>query len=563
MQLARIITAVLVCAVATFTGCVSPGHTDITDITKLQQRILNQGPQDRAENGLGLMTPKSNLPRLHTITDPKTKRVKVSLSLNEAISRALANNTSIAISSYIPELTKQDIINAASAFDLQLNGGWSFQSSSSSTKRSNPTFGLSKRFIYGTSVQLNSSFDRSYRSGTSSTRYAGDVSIRLTQPLLRGFGLDANLYQFRVSSLRYQTSKSEFREVVLNTLRDVMVGYYDLVRTKKDIEISARLLRRTEAILELIKKRREFGFKGATVIEENQILAAVKGRKSALLNAQKAYQDAQESFAVLLADSEINVLKNPEIIPTTKLLDSKIAFSVADQLKSALKYSPVLEQARIAIKNSDLQVRYTKNQLLPALNLDASLRSSGSDKSQNVMWNEVLKSQRGQYNIGLSFSYPLGNRAAESRYASARLQRQQAKIRIQRTADSVALQVKELVRRIELSYNNLQLQRTVYKASKKQLEGMTALYGINEKGTIEKDSVGGITPLSVNIFLQTQASIAQAELAIAQAIQQYNSAIVQLQALTGELIKAQNIDLANALAEPLPETNIDSIKPKK
>ena len=567
MQYARIIAAVLVFAIATLNGCVSPGHDTITEITKLQRRILDQGPQDRQLDGLGLMTPKSNLPKLVTSVNPKTKRVQIKLSLSEALARALANNTDIAISSYAPELSRQEIISAAAAFDFNLNAGWNFQSRRSSGRRnssSNPTFGLAKRFVYGTSAELTTRFNRNYESGrNNSERFTGDVALRITQPLLRGFGLDANLFTFRLSSINYQTSKSQFRATVLDILRRVMGNYYVVIRTKREVEIASRLLSRTQAIYELIVKRREGGFKGATVIEVNQILAAVKARQAALLSAQKNYQDAQERLAVLLADTEINVLKNPEIIPTTKLCDTKINFSVADQLKAALKYSPRLEQARLTIKSSDLRVRYTKNMLLPRLDANITLGTSGDNRKRQTMWNEILKTSNNQYNIGLMFSYPLGNRAAESRYASARLQRQRNLVQIQQTADSIALSIKELVRRIELSYNTLQLQRTVFKAANKQLEGMTALYGINEKGTIEKDSVGGITPLSVNIFLQTQASIAQAEIAMIVAEQQYNSAIIELQALTGELIKAQNIDVAKSFAEPLPDKSIDSIKPSK
>ena len=553
--------AAVLLMIAAINGCVSPGRLEVNDVYRFQQHILEQGPQERSDKKLGLMTPQSTLAPFETSVNSKTNRVIVKLSLNDAIARALANSTDIAVVSYSPSISRQAVIEAAADFDFDLTGGWGYSGTKYKPLKHNATsganIGLTKKTIYGTNLSLTGEFNRHVNPlattppYSSSDVYTNQVSLQITQPLLRGFGTDFNLYNLRIARLNYKISESEFRQQVLTTINQVSNAYYALILARKEVEIAQRLYDKTIAVNKLLKGRATLD---VTNIELSQTRATINTRKNTLITSQKALIDAEEALARILSDSQINVLKSPEIIPTTNISETKLNIDVADQLATALRLSPTLEQARLAIRQSELTVKFAKNDLLPSLNLVAGYTPSGSAHTRNAEWNELLKSSNYGYNVGFTFEYPIGNRARKARLESARLGRLQSRVQIQQAADLLAQQIKERIRQVELSYESLQYQRKAYKAYQDQMEAFSARYGINDTGQIDKRA--GIKDLNAalfSLFLQIQADIALAETGIIRAKVQYNSALKDLQALTGELLLTNRVKLALPIAKPLPE----------
>ncbi len=110
-------------------GCVRPGDMDLNDMYRLQQSILARSPQNRPAEGLGLMRPTSrDLPLLKITKDTKTGQRSIRLDLREAVMRALANNVDIAIVSYDPQVAREQMVQAAAAFDYVLFGSLGYSS---------------------------------------------------------------------------------------------------------------------------------------------------------------------------------------------------------------------------------------------------------------------------------------------------------------------------------------------------------------------------------------------------------------------------------------------------
>ena len=107
-------------------GCVSPGRYDPTALVRYQKVMVPRSPQQRAgEEGLDSLRPlpPSAGPKIEIITDKKTGRSSVQLSLNEAIMLALANSLDIRAVSYDPAIAREEVVKAAAEFDYVLFGG--------------------------------------------------------------------------------------------------------------------------------------------------------------------------------------------------------------------------------------------------------------------------------------------------------------------------------------------------------------------------------------------------------------------------------------------------------
>ena len=115
----RFIMAVagLVCAAA---GCVMPKDVPNTMLSRYQRDLVAKGPQQRPDaEGLGLLGPKAGTtgPVFAVYKDPSGGRTQVYLSLDQAIMRCLANNPQIRTVGYQPAIAREQVIQAAAAFD--------------------------------------------------------------------------------------------------------------------------------------------------------------------------------------------------------------------------------------------------------------------------------------------------------------------------------------------------------------------------------------------------------------------------------------------------------------
>ena len=132
------IAAVCGVAVLALAGCVSPGRIDPDLLARYQEAVMKNSPQPRAgEDGLDLLRPVSGraVAPLKIVKDPKSGRGVVHLSLDDAIRLALANSLEIGVVGFDPAISRQQMIEAAAAFDYVLFG----ESSHIRSDRRSPT----------------------------------------------------------------------------------------------------------------------------------------------------------------------------------------------------------------------------------------------------------------------------------------------------------------------------------------------------------------------------------------------------------------------------------------
>ncbi len=117
----------LVASLLVLSSCVDPDEFDQSVVKRYQEARALQGPQAReSTTGLGFLEPAPPTgPRLK-VTQGTDGKAQINLSLDEAIMRCLANSLDIKVVSYDPETTRQQMIEAAAAFDYILFGsvGW-------------------------------------------------------------------------------------------------------------------------------------------------------------------------------------------------------------------------------------------------------------------------------------------------------------------------------------------------------------------------------------------------------------------------------------------------------
>jgi outer membrane protein TolC len=553
------ITLVIFMMMLAMHGCVSPGSVDVDDVYRLQQAIRSRSPQDRGEEGLAPLRPGGDrLPALTITPSEDGKNRLVPISLQDVVMRTLANNTDIAVVSYTPAIRREQMIQAAAAFDYVLFGSIGYDHTDSplntrlrragnttvagtSTSRT-LEWGIRQRTVTGANWSLTNTFLRSWDNATTDSTnrwYRPSLALQVTQPLLRDAWPMVNLAALRIARLDHEASMQEFREQVEQTVVEAMTAYYALIRAREDVRIAEQLLAATETTWKKIEQRKEID---AGKISRKQAESAVYSRQAVLLQARKIARDVQDRLVRLLGNSHVNLLQDDVVlVPTTRLPETLVEIDMEDQLLTALRLNPQLERLRIAIQQSEINLRVAKWQTLPSLNLTAGATMAGASRQgRSEAGNEFWSGDYISYSALLELEYPIGNREREAQLAEARLSRLQAVSQLQSISDQVALQVRERIRQIYERHAEMLVQRKAAAASRAELAALE-----------EKEETIRLTPEFLNLKLNAQASVARTEQAVIQARTDYATAILDLQQATGAVLESQRVQLAMpVVAEP-------------
>ena len=348
-------------------GCfISPGTVDPDAILRYQEALARRGPQQRrGADGLDSLrpAPAAGVPELKVVQDEKTGKRAVELTLDDAIVRALANNTEIGVVSFDPAIAREDVVQAAAAFDAvafaNLNRDKTDERTASifgggqSDTRSIEA-GVTGRTVTGatwTGKVTNSRLWDNIGLNMLRQRYEGQTVIEVTQPLLREGWMDYNLGRLRLARLNHKATLAAFREEVERIIFEVIRAYWMLSQARCDVVIQESLLASTKETLRKLQARVKVD---VTQVHIKQAEAAVATRSAQLIRARKVAMDVRDQLARLLSGVQINVLSDIEIVPVTVPAVAEVRIDEAGQILTALKHNPLLAQARHAIAMSEI-----------------------------------------------------------------------------------------------------------------------------------------------------------------------------------------------------------------
>ncbi|MCE5326752.1 MAG: TolC family protein [Planctomycetaceae bacterium] len=547
MNYLRLWTISLAVVLATVqAGCVSPGEVDQDVITRYQQAMLARSPVAReASEGIKSLQPSGNTGPTAAVVKDAAGQSAVLITLDDVIKWTLANNPDIAVVSFDPAVSYEQMVEAAAAFDYVLfaNASKTYTDQFSLAGRSSSAipaastandanFGIKQTTVTG--AQWSATFDvpRTYNDDYAPgfhEDWQPSLNLTVTQPLLRNAWPTFNLAQLRIARVNEKITTQAFRQTVEQSVTDAVAAYWNLHQARRNVGVQEELLKMTESTLEKVKARMAVD---ATIIQLSQIQSALETRRSLLVQGRKALGDAQQVLARLVGSRQVNVLSY-NVVTQTLPVTAKVEINTTDQLLTALRYNPLLEQARLALQVADINVDVAKNQTLPVLNFTAGTFVQGQGNSFHSGMDDLWHSEMVGYNIGLQFEYPIGNRAAEAELRRQRLLRLKQIATIQANADTIALNVGQQIRQIASTYEQMQVQQKALEYSRTLLKALE-----------DSEIKGRLTPEYLNVKLNAQADVAQAELLVIQATVNYNTALIQLAQQTGTVLEFNGVKMA-------------------
>ena len=180
----------------------------------------------------------------------------------------------------------------------------------------------------------------------------------------------------------------------------------------------------------------------------------------------------------------------------------------------AHRYRPDLNEARLRLEQIRPETVVTRNGLLPRLDLFITLSKTGFADSFSDAARDLPDSETYDVAAGASFSYFLGNRAAESRDLGALASRQQAAAAVANLDQLVVLDVR--------------LAATEVERARQQIAATAATRALREetlRAEQERFRVGVTTSLLV---AQAQRDLVQSQIDEFEAVVAYRVALIDL-----------------------------------
>src|SRR5271154_6052917 len=345
---------------------------------------------------------------------------KLMLSLDDAISLALENNLNIFVERFAPWIAETQLLKAqaggvpqnlrtqqgvrgsspSGSFAPVLSVGYSWQHAN--VPVNNPfisgtgtgtdilvvnqnysavNFGYTQGFHTGTnfSVTLNTA-----RSATNepdvffNPAFSPVLTATLSQPLLNGFGILPNTRYIIEAKNQIKVANSLFAQQVITVVTQTSNDYWELVYDRQNVKVEEAAVGVSQKLWQDNKKQLEIGTMAPLDVLTAESQLATDQQNLIVAQSAKLQQET-----VLLNDIAKNLMAKDvagiEIVPTTAIAIPDVVENIplSDAVQEAWKKRPELYQADLNLKNSQIEVKATRNALLPSLNAYVQYVSQG------------------------------------------------------------------------------------------------------------------------------------------------------------------------------------------
>jgi outer membrane protein len=507
------------------------------------------------------LPPMPNITRLGVTSDNT-----LTLSLNEAVKKALANNNDIEIArddvrfaetqlralegvydpfiSFTPQIDKR-ISPQTGVFSGTTSAG----TISSTTYSMNPS--IQKFFATG-----GGSYELSYintRAKTNSTAtifnpvYSGNLGLTFTQPLWRNRSIDNNRRQIRIQKKRLEQSDADFRLRTIDVISRVQQAYWDLVFALRDqqnqlanVNLSRENLRRVEAQIAVGTK---------APLERAEVQTELANRESTLLQSVQSVSIAENNLKQLIVKDPSAPEWSAQITPTDTPSFDTAPVNLNQALKEARENRPELRRLKLQNDINGIDIKYFKNQTKPQVDIQSTLATTGlagtaiprTDPTTGLPLlpaanliggnTQMLKNLFGfdtrNVVVGVTIGLPLRNRTAKANLAGAQIQREQLEASLRSQDQSIEVDVRNAAQAVETSRRRVLAAREARANAEMQLEGEQRLYSVGRSTTF--------------LLFQRENALTNARNAELRAETDYNKALADLQRATSTTLRANNI----------------------
>jgi outer membrane protein len=569
----------------------------------------------------------TNSPRL----DQLIQNGKLEISLQDAVELALENSLDIAVQRYYPWIADAGILNANAGSTSFGTPGADYGGSSAlinpfvfyvptfdpiitnttevadvSTPITNPFTSGAGTGVSGVTAilshafEFNNSYSQTFETGTNisaswnNTRTSSSaaanflnpyvqstLSVSITQPLLNGYGLSVGTRNIRIAKNDRKIADWAFALQAITTITNTIDAYWELVYARENVNVNQQAVAVAQKFYDDNKKQLQIGSIAPLDVTRSESELATD-TQNLILAQTTQLQDEQTLKNYISKDPLAPNMINVEIIPTDqpKQPAEIETSSFEDSVKEAFAKRPDLQEQVYNVRNAEIDVKATKNALLPSLAVGGYYASTGLAGNSSILGapmlvstgipivdgtgtpvllngttpiyesaataavtgtshqglgtaeDQVFHNEFPTYAGELTLTLPLRNRSAQAYHARAILQQRQLETQVQQMRNAALLDVRN-------SYIALTQDRAQVAAASKARELQQQTFDAEQK----KYQLGAST--TYNVIL-TQRDLIAAQGTELRALANLEEAKASYERAVGRTLEVNHVTIADA-----------------
>jgi outer membrane protein TolC len=398
---------------------------------------------------------------------------------------ALANNLELRVQLVAPDIAKTRVNEEEAKFEAVFFANYNRNGNSLITDLQLGEPVASDQANIGVRLPLATggtlSFTPSYSSTTlnnaallgTTNPDQGGLFFSISQPLLRGAGVETNTASIRAAKLNSQVIDARTKLEAIRILANADRAYWNLYRAYREMDVRKQQYELATSQMARAKRRVDAG--DAPQVE---VLRAESGVGSTLENviiADAALRLRQRDLKRILNDPTMPINDGTGIVPATQ--PNPVGLQLDANVMSAQAVRNRMEmlelELQLALDVTDIQV--ARNATLPLFTVDYEYQLQGQGTSFGNAWGNLGNDD--QYTLAVRAEIPLGNEVALNRLRRAVLQRVQRLATRDTRALSIRQEVLNAVDALDTAWQRILAARLesvlaarTYEAEKRQFE---------------------------------------------------------------------------------------------
>jgi len=472
-------------------------------------------PQSQTPAAPQSPTPAASVQAIQAPAPFVTPGTRLDMTIEEAVNRARERNIDIGVARITPRLTdftlagleanyRPNLTSSAgnrsntSAVTNQAQGG-NAATTNSGTISWSGGFAQNMKWHGGSwnANWTNSRLETNNILATRNPSYSSGLTANITQPLLRGWRIDATRAALQTNRITQQNDEIQLQATMATTEANTRNAYWDLVFAIQAVEAAQNSLSISQKLVQDNQARVEIGTLAPIDIKSAEAESA--NRRLTLVQAQATVRTAELALKRLIVSGTDDPVWNSSINPVDRPAANPEPINVEAAVARALQQRTDVQQSLNNLKVSDINLRNQVEATRPQLDLIASYGLSGVGGTQFVrngtdlggspILNRIPSgyfdalSTLGRFdlptwNLQVNFAVPLGQSAQEANVARSRLALEQTQANIKSLQLQIATDVANAALTVQSSLESVQAAGTARQLAQERLNAAQSKFEV-------------------------------------------------------------------------------------
>jgi len=251
---------------------------------------------------------------------------------------------------------------------------------------------------FQTGTTFFTAFDNTRSSSTSAANLfnpsvQSSIFVGFQQQLLNGFGRSVNTRNIRIAKNNRKIADWAFTQQAITTVTNTINAYWELVFARENVKVQQQAVTVAEKLSNDNKKQLEIGTMAPLDVTRSESELATD-RQNLVVAQTVQLQDQQVLKNAISKNPLAPNFVNVEIVPTDlpSRPEAIEAPTFEDAVKEAFAKRPELQEEALNLLNGAIDLKATRNALLPTATLTAQYGSVGLAGNQPILGTPTLVS---------------------------------------------------------------------------------------------------------------------------------------------------------------------------